>query len=165
MSMRKCIPIFMLLFLTGCPSPHQHYQPVDWWQESPIEQKIEPIHEDQVPATIQTLLRLHNEQRELKGRAGFTLDPHLNEYAQKHAEWMARHNNLQHSNINKLMGKYSTAGENIAWNQGSEKEVVNAWMNSAGHRANIMNRSFTNVGFGVAYDEKGEPYWCTCFGG
>lgn len=62
------------------------------------------------------------------------------------------------------MSKYSTAGENIAWNQRTEKEVVRDWMDSSGHRANIMNRNFTKVGFGVARAKNGSLYWCTVFG-
>lgn len=157
MGMRICILILMLLCLTGCPSTQQPYHPVDWQSPSTLA--------DTVSATLQALLRLHNEQRELKGRQGLTLDPYLCEYAQHHAEWMANHNNLQHSNISKLMGKYYAAGENIAWNQSNEKEVVVAWMNSTGHRENILSRTFTHVGFGVAFNKNGEPYWCACFGG
>ena len=78
---------------------------------------------------------------------------------------MAKNNNLKHSNIGSLMGKYYAAGENIAWNQKTEEEVMSSWMNSSGHRANIMNRSFTKAGFGLSYNKNGEPYWCTNFGG
>lgn len=159
--------MMILLFCTGCPAPDvPNYPSVDWHSD-PVVSPTTPkeIPSENVPATIQALLNLHNEQRELKGRPAFILDPYLCEYAQKHAEWMANRNNLQHSNINKLMGKYYTAGENIAWNQGTEKEVVRAWMNSTGHRENILNRSFTHIGFGVAFNKNGEPYWCTCFGG
>ena len=77
---------------------------------------------------------------------------------------MARKNNLTHSDISVLMGKYHTAGENIAWNQEDEEEVTNSWMNSSGHRANILNRSFSKVGFGVAPAKDGSLYWCTVFG-
>jgi uncharacterized protein YkwD len=47
-----------------------------------------------------------------------------------------------------------TVGENIAWGSGSRSSVraiVNAWMNSSGHRANILSRSFRAVGIGIAY--------------
>lgn len=164
--MRKCI-LFILLF-TGCLSSsyRESYTPVDWSSDLPVvEEKQEQNSEGQVPATIQVLLRLHNEQRELKGRSGFILDPYLNEYAQRHAEWMAKYSDLEHSDIGRLMGKYNTAGENIAWNQSDETQVVVAWMNSSGHRANILNRNFIYIGFGVAYNKNGEPFWCTCFGG
>lgn len=158
----------LLLFVVGClPISQSKYAPVDWNSHATaIPNAPQPIPEThELPATLQTLLKLHNKQRELKGRIGLQIDPYLCQYAQNHSEWMAKKNNLKHSDISALMGKYSTAGENIAWNQKTEIEVVDSWMKSPGHRDNIMNRSFTKVGFGVAYNSHGEPYWCTCFGG
>ncbi len=55
---------------------------------------------------------------------------------------------------------YRTAGENIAYGQKTPKEVVNAWMNSSGHRANILNPSYTQIG--VGYVAKGN-YWTQMF--
>ncbi|BDG35019.1 CAP domain-containing protein [Saccharococcus caldoxylosilyticus] len=46
--------------------------------------------------------------------------------------------------------RYCTAGENIAAGQRTPQEVVNAWMNSPGHRANILNKNFTHIGVGYA---------------
>jgi uncharacterized protein YkwD len=122
-------------------------------------------HNTKDSKSVQMLLHLHNEQREKKGLSDFVLDPYLCQYAQKHAEWMADKNILKHSNINNLMDRYYTAGENIAWNQKTEVEVLDSWMHSSGHRANIMNRNFTKIGFGIAPTKKGELYWCTCFAG
>ena len=48
---------------------------------------------------------------------------------------------------------YRTAGENIAKGQNSPEEVVNAWMNSQGHRENILSSDFTHIGIG--YVEQG----------
>lgn len=55
---------------------------------------------------------------------------------------------------------YRTAGENIAKGQRTPKEVVNAWMNSQGHRANILNSSFTKIGVGYVKDGN---YWTQMF--
>ena len=55
---------------------------------------------------------------------------------------------------------YRTAGENIAMGQRTPEEVVNAWMNSEGHRANILNASFTQIGMG--YVAEGN-YWTQMF--
>lgn len=159
------IILFSFLIFAGCQSGPTAYDPVDW-HSTPVPQQQEQKPQEQkeeIPSTTKELLRLHNYQRELKGRSGLQLDPYLCDYAQKHAEWMASKSNLKHSDIGKLMGKYSTAGENIAWNQQDEQEVVTAWMNSSGHRANILNRNFTKVGFGLAYNSKNQPYWCTVF--
>lgn len=55
---------------------------------------------------------------------------------------------------------YKSAGENIAQGQRTPEEVVQAWMNSAGHRANILNNGFTHIG--VGYVENGN-YWTQQF--
>ncbi len=55
---------------------------------------------------------------------------------------------------------YRSAGENIAYGQRTPQEVVNAWMNSAGHRANILNSSFTDIGVGYVADGN---YWTQMF--
>ncbi|CDI50541.1 SafA/ExsA family spore coat assembly protein [Clostridium tetani] len=59
--------------------------------------------------------------------------------------------------------KYSSAGENIAMGQRTPKEVVQGWMNSPGHRRNILNKNFTEIGIGVSKDSKGNPYWTQMF--
>jgi uncharacterized protein YkwD len=53
---------------------------------------------------------------------------------------------------------YRTAGENIAYGQRTPQEVVTAWMNSPGHRANILNGNFGKIGIGV-YQVNGTYYW------
>ncbi len=58
---------------------------------------------------------------------------------------------------------YRSAGENIAWGQRSPEEVMDAWMNSSGHRANIMNPNFTTIGIGYYENAKGTDYWCQLF--
>ena len=57
---------------------------------------------------------------------------------------------------------YRTCGENIAYGQRSPEEVVTGWMNSEGHRKNIMNGSFGKVGIGV-YQSNGIYYWTQLF--
>ena len=57
---------------------------------------------------------------------------------------------------------YGGAGENIAYGQSSPEEVMTAWMNSSGHRANILNSSFTKLGVGV-YKSGNTIYWVQLF--
>ena len=57
---------------------------------------------------------------------------------------------------------YRTAGENIAKGYASPQAVVNGWMNSSGHRANILNVSYTQIGIG--YVAQGN-YWTQMFVG
>lgn len=55
------------------------------------------------------------------------------------------------------------SGENIAWGQKTPEQVMNGWMNSDGHRANILNKNFKNIGVGYYQDEKGVNYWVQLF--
>lgn len=59
--------------------------------------------------------------------------------------------------------RYSTAGENIAYGQQSPEEVVTAWMNSPGHRANILNPSYKHIGVGIARAMDNQKYWTQIF--
>lgn len=58
---------------------------------------------------------------------------------------------------------YMGAGENIAWGQKSPEEVMQSWMNSAGHRANILNGKFTKIGVGHYRNSNGTSYWTQLF--
>ncbi len=59
--------------------------------------------------------------------------------------------------------RFSAAAENIAKGQRTAQEVMNAWMNSPGHKANILNKSFTELGVGAAKDSNGTLYWTQLF--
>ena len=58
---------------------------------------------------------------------------------------------------------FSGAGENIAWGQKSPEAVMEAWMNSPGHRANILNAKFTTIGVGYYQNSAGTNYWTQLF--
>lgn len=105
---------------------------------------------------------LHNKERAQRNLEQLKCSHELDQYAQEHAEWMARTNRLRHSNIDVNFGY---RGENIAYGQVSPEAVMKAWMSSKGHRNNILNSNFTHAGFGCAYDRDGRPYWCSVFGG
>jgi uncharacterized protein YkwD len=112
------------------------------------------------------LLSLHNQARANHGLPPFVIDESLNSYAQDWAAAMAARGGLQHSSL-RFIGTNGihTAAENIAWNQRSPEEVVNCWLNSPGHRRNILNPALTRIGFGLVKDSGGHPYWCVDFGG
>lgn len=59
--------------------------------------------------------------------------------------------------------RFSAAAENIAKGQRTAQEVMNAWMNSPGHKANILSRSFTEIGVGAAKDANGTLHWTQMF--
>jgi uncharacterized protein YkwD len=58
---------------------------------------------------------------------------------------------------------WSMWGENVAYGYGTARAVVRAWMNSPGHRANILNRSFRHIGVGVQRGANGLLYWTLDF--
>lgn len=59
---------------------------------------------------------------------------------------------------------WRTVGENIAWGQPTPKAVMQSWMNSDGHRANILKAGYTKIGVGV-YETNGRLYWVQLFAG
>ncbi len=67
----------------------------------------------------------------------------------------------------KMMEKYglrfSSAAENIAYGQKTAQAVMNSWMNSAGHKANIMSKTVTEIGVGAAKKSNGTLYWTQMF--
>lgn len=118
-----------------------------------------------VSNTQENLLQHHNIERINKKIRPLELNNDLCEYAQNHAEKMAQKNILYHSKMSDLSKfcKKNNVAENIAWGQEDEKSVVNSWMWSPGHRWNILEEDYTNVGFGSAKDSKGRIYWCAVF--
>ena len=58
---------------------------------------------------------------------------------------------------------YSGSGENIAWGQKTPQDVMDAWMNSDGHRANILNARFTKIGVGYYQNASGRNFWTQLF--
>ncbi len=59
--------------------------------------------------------------------------------------------------------RFTAAGENIAYGQRTPEEVMNSWMNSSGHRANILSRTYNQIGVGVAKAANGTYYWTQMF--
>lgn len=119
-----------------------------------------------VPATESAqdaLFILHNHQRSFHGAAPLQRDAQLSSYAQTWAETMARSGEMKHSSLRFVGSGFSAGAENVAMMQRSPEEAMNAWMQSSGHRRNILNDRYTHAGFGVAYDSAGRAYWCAVF--
>ncbi|MFD2629401.1 CAP domain-containing protein [Oceanobacillus kapialis] len=117
----------------------------------------------------QEVVELTNQERAKQGLAPLKIDTELSKVAREKSRDMASSGYFAHNSPNygspfdmmKQFGiSYSTAGENIAKGQRTPEEVVNAWMNSEGHRANIMNGNFTHIG--VGYVEQGN-HWTQQF--
>jgi uncharacterized protein YkwD len=86
--------------------------------------------------------------------------------AQEHSDDMARLNNLTHNGFMERARQlgFNNSGENVAWNQATIQMVVEDWMHSSGHRANILKSDFKYFGGGRAQAKDGSFYWCTIFG-
>jgi uncharacterized protein YkwD len=96
-----------------------------------------------------------NAQRARYGLPALVIDPTLQQQARGQAAWMTNHRSLQHTT--------AAVGENIGMGQNSAEEVVNAWMNSSGHRANILNGGYHKIGAAAYTAPNGSIYWCEQF--
>jgi len=114
----------------------------------------------------QQAVDLLNADRRANGLLNLQVSASLATVAQKHAQDMMARNFFSHTNpdgqspfdrIKQAGISYSAAGENIAIDQSVQAAEV-AFMKSSGHRANILNPSYTTVGIGVAYDANGKTY-------
>lgn len=118
--------------------------------------------------SISRLIDLHNESREKSAWFNLPLlseNSKLTKYAQNWAERMAQENDMRHSSIKDIMSMgFSRAAENIAYGQKDEESVMRTWLRSPGHRRNIMNKHYTEIGAGFYYSDTELLYWCVCFG-
>lgn len=125
-----------------------------------------------ISAEANEVIRLVNVERSKNGLAPLKANAELSKVAATKAQDMIDKNYFDHNSptygspfdmMTKFGIKYTTAGENIAYGQKTPAEVMNGWMNSSGHRANILNSNFTEIGVGVAKDKNGTPYWVQMF--
>lgn len=106
-------------------------------------------------ATEVQLVERTNAERARHGLPPLVLDPSLQQSARRHAAWMTRNRVLRHTN--------AAVAENIAMGQPNSTQVVQDWMRSPGHRANILNRSHTRIGVAGYTAPNGTVYWCQQF--
>jgi len=125
---------------------------------------------DSQHAFIREVVDLVNAERAKEGLSPLTLDTKVSAAAQvraKECEQSFSHTRPNGSSFATALKEqnvsYRNAGENIAWGQRSPEAVMNAWMNSSGHRANIMNANFTTIGVGYYQNANGTNYWCQLF--
>lgn len=96
-----------------------------------------------------------NQERKRHGLPPLEIDKNLVKSARQHAIWMTRNRALQHTR--------QSVAENIAVGQRNSLEVVRAWMNSSGHRANILSGGHRRIGVAAYRTENGTIYWCQQF--
>ena len=119
----------------------------------------------------------HNQQRANNGAAPLAIDAQLVDLARQRSQTMANTNCFSHTAcgptafdlMSGIAYVYQIAGENIARNNFPDSETVvvsmNGFMNSPGHRANILEPRYASVGIGVAFGANGMKYFTVIFAG
>ncbi|MFD5102124.1 sigma-70 family RNA polymerase sigma factor [Streptomyces albidochromogenes] len=120
----------------------------------------------------QQVTALVNTERGKNGCGPVSQNSRLDTAAQRHSADMAARDFFDHTNpdgagpgerVTDAGYAWSTYGENIAMGQRTPAQVMESWMNSSGHRANILNCSFKEIGVGM-HDASGGPWWTQVFG-
>ena len=128
-----------------------------------------PQENSSVIAFENEVIRLVNEVRAEHGLQALTANWELSRVARYKSQDMEDNRYFSHTSptygspfqmIKNFGLSYRTVGENIAYGQRTPQAVVSAWMNSSGHRANILNSSYTQIG--VGYVANGH-YWTQMF--
>jgi uncharacterized protein YkwD len=132
-----------------------------------------PVRTPVATTTLESdVVTMTNQQRALNGCAPVTADSRITTAARAHSTWMAGTGTFSHvgnggSSFDariRAAGYPTPRSENIAWGYRTGADVMDGWMNSAGHRANILDCSAKTVGVGVAYAANGNPYYTEDFG-
>lgn len=160
---RRSALVWLLLLVSGCATP-----------ASPTEM---PAGDAAAAAggINGSIVDLTNAQRSSAGVSPLRASTQLTQAAQLQAEQMARFQKMQHEisgaqypePVDRLAAvgyRWQTYGENIAEGQSSASMVMDSWMQSSGHRANILNGNFREIGVGFARDSAGRPYYVQVFG-
>lgn len=114
---------------------------------------------------------LVNQERAKQGLNALEAVPVLNQAAEKRSQELITtfsHTRPDGSDCSTVLNEYGVtwraSGENIAYGYNSPEDVMTGWMNSSGHRANILNANFDSIGIGVV-SEHGVLYWTQVFTG
>lgn len=137
----------------------------------PYEKEYKSIEQANVSFVSETI-KLVNAERKKQGLTALVEDKTLSQIAFIKAEDMVEHNYFEHTSP--IYGApwdmadgfgyfYKTFGENIAHGYEGSDEVVTAWMNSPGHRANILNNKYTKIGVGIALNDNNQYYYVHMF--
>lgn len=135
-------------------------------------QKVNIPDINDIKSVENEVIRLVNIERSKNGLMSLKANWQLSRCARYKSQDMINKNYFSHNSptygtpfdMMKSFGlNYSAAGENIAKGQRSAKEVMNAWMNSPGHRSNILSPSYMEIGVGLAKDSAGRSYWTQMF--
>ena len=127
---------------------------------------------DDLTANEQQLLDLTNQARANSGLRMLRMDPRLCRAARLHSANMARQNSMSHS-LDGRSHQHRTqeagypsgmVAENICYSQGNPQAAINTWLNSSGHRTNMLSYQYADLGVGIGYSRNGQPYYTQVFG-
>ncbi|HEY9474539.1 MAG TPA: CAP domain-containing protein [Mycobacteriales bacterium] len=121
---------------------------------------------------LQQVLDLTNAERAKAGCPALTMDSRLQQAAQGHSQDMADKDYFAHNDPDgttpwdraEAAGYPNASGENIAMGYPTPAKVMEAWMNSSGHRANILNCESLELGVGYVVDDDRGAIWTQLFG-
>ena len=150
---------------------------------APVTQPAAPVAENKVTPSNTTVsssnltyeqkvAELVNIERQKAGLSALTFDSAISNVARAKSKDMAANNYFAHQSptygsagdmLRQFGINWSAWGENIASGQRTPESVVTAWMNSSGHRANILSTNFSKIGVGYAVNSNGTPYWTQIF--
>lgn len=134
--------------------------------------KINVPNINDIKSSETEVVRLVNRERTSRGLKPLSNNWELERIARYKSQDMVNKNYFSHTSptygspftmMQNFGVKFSAAGENIAMGQKTPAEVVNSWMNSPGHRANILGTSYTQIGVGLAKNNNGVCYWTQMF--
>lgn len=137
-----------------------------------VGQKITIPDTNSLASYEQQVFELVNKERVARGLATFKYNNNLAYCARVKSQDMIDKKYFSHTSptygspfqmMENFGLRFSAAGENIAYGQKTPAEVMNAWMNSAGHKANILSQAYTTIGVGVAKAANGTLYWTQQF--
>ena len=130
-----------------------------------------PLLDNDTKNFEQQVVNLVNQQRSKNGLLPLTMNWQVSRVARYKSQDMCDRNYFSHQSptygspfdmLKQFNINYSSAGENIAKGQKTPQAVMNSWMNSQGHRQNILNKNFTQIGVGY-YNKNGTTYWTQMF--
>jgi uncharacterized protein YkwD len=132
----------------------------------------EPENTDEITSLENRVTALTNAERVAAGCGELRTDERLRTAARGHSHDMAVNNYFSHTGLDgsspsdraRAAGYDGGVAENIAMGYRTPEDVMRGWMNSEGHRNNLLNCRHGVIGVGLAYDSRGRPYWTQKFG-
>ena len=128
----------------------------------------EDIEKQEALSISEKILQLVNAHRTSIGKESLSINDLATQLAEDHTNYMIAQNDISHDNFDERSDRLfdeenaSRTGENVAARQRSAQEVMEAWLNSSGHRKNIEG-DFTHIGISVIKNEAGQYYFTQIF--